>query len=116
MHVCLQTIPSSIRARIADHRCRSLIQRNSHLFKGTSEKFLSVFMIALQEVQLMPKEVVVKHGDMARHLSFVTEGAVHVTDLNGGLVELISGSGTSPCAVGALSFLLGVVPCWHICF
>lgn len=78
-----------------------------HLFKGCSEKFIGLLMMALKEVQLMPNEVVVKHGDMARHLSFVSEGTVEVLDAKGGLVELISGGGTAPCAVGALSFLLG---------
>ena len=106
---CVQMIPTSVRARIAEHRCRSLVQRNMHLFKGCSDKFTGLLMMALTEVQLMPNEVVVKHGDMARHLSFVSEGTVEVLDSKGGLVELITGGGTAACAVGALSFLLGAL-------
>lgn len=101
---------NSLRARIAKHRCQSLIERNMHVFSGCSELFIGRLMMALQEVQLMPKELILKHGDMARHLSAVSLGTLEVIDANGGLVELISGAGTTPCLVGTVSFLMGAPP------
>jgi hypothetical protein len=59
----------------------------------------------------MPGEQILQPGDMARELSFAIKGTLVVTDAKGILVELISGEGTSPCIIGAVSFLLGVL--WH---
>lgn len=81
-------------------------------------------MMALVEVSLMPGEVVLRHGDMARELSFAVRGVLVVTDAKGTLIELLSGEGTAPCVVGTVSFFLGAVlalgphnwpavPSWH---
>lgn len=57
----------------------------------------------------MPEEMIVKHGDMARELGFAIKGTLVVSDHKGGLVELLSGEGTAPCATGAVSFFLGML-------
>jgi hypothetical protein len=41
-------------------------------------------------------------------LSFVSKGSLRVTDERGTLIELITGEGTAPCAVGEVSFLMGI--------
>lgn len=51
---------------------------------------------------------ILQQGDMARELSFAIKGTLVVSDNKGTLVDLISGEGTSPCIVGAVSFLLGM--------
>jgi hypothetical protein len=86
-------MPISVRTRIAECQCKSTVERNSHLFAGCNEQFLSCFMLNLTEVFLMPGESILKHGDIARELAFAYQGVLLVTDAKGTLVELISGEG-----------------------
>jgi hypothetical protein len=69
------------------------VQRNSHLFAGCNEQFLSRFMLNLVEVFLMPGESILKRGEIARELRFAYKGILVVTDAKGALVELLSGEG-----------------------
>jgi hypothetical protein len=103
----MQSLPQSLQARIAYERCKGTIQRNMHLFLNCNEQFLSRFMMVLEEVSLMPGECLVKHGDMARELHFAIKGTLVVKDMKGTLVELLTGEGTGPCSVGAVSFFIG---------
>lgn len=64
-------------------------------------------MMALVEISLMPEELVIKQGDMARELFFTVKGTLVVRDSKGTLVELLSAEGTAPCVAGTVSFLLG---------
>ena len=69
----MQALPISLKAKLALERCQSVVQRTMHIF-GCSTQFLSSFMMSLHEVHLMPSEVVIKAGDIARKLSFVEAG------------------------------------------
>lgn len=95
--------------RIAEVECRPTVMRNSDLFGGCNDQFLSRFMLHLTEVFLMPGELVLQNGGMARELSFVKKGLCTVKDTKDVLIELISGEGTSPCVIGAVSFFLGML-------
>lgn len=101
-------MPSSLQARIAQQQCRQTLARNQHLLGDCTDTFLDRLMIALIEISLMPGECVLKKGEIARELSFVSRGTVRVTDERGTLVELVTGEGTSPCVIGSVSFLMGV--------
>jgi hypothetical protein len=46
----------SLQARIAHVHCRPTINRNSHIFAGVNEQFLSRFQLMMNEVSLMPGE------------------------------------------------------------
>eukprot|EP00892_Ulva_mutabilis_P004253 jgi/Ulvmu1/219/UM001_0223.1 len=104
----LRGLPQSLQARVAQAECRSTINRNMHLFSACNEQFLQRLMMSLVEVSLMPEEVVINPGDMARELFFAVTGTLVVKDSKGSLVELLSGEGTAPCVTGTVSFLLGV--------
>lgn len=100
--VAVQAIPLSVRARIAEVQCKSTVQRNPQLFAGCNEQFLSRVMLNLVEVFFLPGETVLKHGDIARELSFAKRGVVMVMDVKDTLVELVSGEGALPhTALGA---------------
>lgn len=105
--VGLQSLPRSLQARVAQVEFQGTINRNMHLFNNCNLQFLQRFMTTLTEVSLMPDELVIKHGDMARELSFAVKGTLVVTDSKGVLIELLSGDGTAPCVTGAVSFFLG---------
>eukprot|EP00892_Ulva_mutabilis_P004198 jgi/Ulvmu1/214/UM001_0218.1 len=104
----LHSLPRSLQARVAQVQCDSTIQRNMHLFNKCNQQFLQRFMMTLNEVSLMPEELIIKHGDMARALCFAVKGTLVVRDSKGSLVELLSGEGTAPCVTGTVSFFLGV--------
>lgn len=104
----MQSLPRSLQARIAQVQCDSTIRRNMHLFNNCNQQFLQRFMMTLTEVSLMPEELIIKHGDMARELCFAVKGTLVVRDSKGSLVELLSGEGTAPCVTGTVSFFLGV--------
>ena len=91
----MQTLPVSVRTRVAEAYNTFTVQRNAHLFAGCNDQFLSRLMLSLGEIFLMPGELVLKHGDIARELTFVKKGVLMVTDAKGTLVELISGEGAS---------------------
>ena len=55
----------------------------------------------------MPAESVIKQSEISRELSFVTKGALVVTDANNVLIQLVTGEGTAPSVVGEVSFLMG---------
>lgn len=61
----------------------------------------------LQDVYLMPGESVLKQGEMARELNFVTKGTLVITDAHDVLIELKTGEGTASSVVGEVSFLMG---------
>lgn len=93
---------------MAQATCEGTIKRNMHLFNTCNEQFLKALMMALVEVSLMPAELVIKQGDLARQLCFAVKGTLVVTDGKGVLIELLSGEGTAPCVAGTISFLLGM--------
>lgn len=57
--------------QVASHQYSYVIERNSTLFKGCNLQFLNQLLIKLRETYLMPGEVMVREGDMARELGFV---------------------------------------------
>jgi hypothetical protein len=61
----------------------------------------------VQEVYLMPDDLIVKTSEIARELSFVTRGTLVVTDSDDVLIKLVTGEGTAASVVGEVSFLLG---------
>lgn len=103
----MQRLSQSLRNRVAELEALPTITRNRHLFGNCDKPFLGSLMLALSEVHLMPGELVLKCGDMARELSFALKGTLVVTDSKDVLIELISGEGTAECVVGAVSFLMG---------
>lgn len=109
-------MPSSLQAKISEQQCVHTVSRNQHLLGECTDTFLGRFMVLLTETSLMPGECVLKQGEIARELSFVSKGAVRVTDDRGTLVELLTGDGTSPCVIGSTSFLMGkpIFPSWPV--
>ncbi len=57
--------------KVASHQYSYIIERNSHLFRGCNPQFLNSLMLKLREHYLMPGEVMVREGDMAREVGFV---------------------------------------------
>lgn len=103
----MQSLPPSLRTRIAEVQALPAINRNKHLFGGCDRRFLGGLVLLMAEVHLMPGEVVINHEEMARELSFASKGTLVVTDPKEVLVELISGEGTAQSVVGAVSFFMG---------
>jgi len=112
----MQMMPSSLQARIAQQQCRRTLARNQHLLGDCTDAFLDRLMIMLTEISLMPGECVLKMGEIARELSFASRGTIRVTDGRGTLIELINGEGTSPCVIGSVSFLMGMIFQQIFCF
>lgn len=98
-----------MRTRIAEAYNTTTVQRNAHLFAACNDQFLSRLMLSLGETFLMPGELVLKRGDIARELTFVKKGVLLVTDVKGTLVELISGEGASLCLLSLLLFVASSV-------
>ncbi|KAK9850461.1 hypothetical protein WJX84_001935, partial [Apatococcus fuscideae] len=67
----LRLLPESLRVKVASHQYSYIIERNNHLFRGCNPQFLNSLMLKLREHYLMPGEVMVREGDMAREVGFV---------------------------------------------
>ena len=64
----MQTLPASLQARIAEHQYRSVLHRNAHLFGATSSQFWERFLSALSPRWVMPRETVLKAGEISREV------------------------------------------------
>ncbi|GMH42770.1 hypothetical protein BSKO_10689 [Bryopsis sp. KO-2023] len=103
----LRALPSSLRIQVASHQYSSIIRRNEFLFKGCNAQFLKEVMIRLREVYLMPGEVTIREGEMARELIFVLKGVVEEM-YQGTTIKTVREDTQGPNMCGFSAFFIGI--------
>ncbi|KAK9811376.1 hypothetical protein WJX72_002779 [[Myrmecia] bisecta] len=103
----LRALPETLRMKIASHQYNYVIERNSLLFKGCNLQFLNQLMIKLRETYLMPGEVMIREGDMARELGFVAQGVVEEIR-DGAVIRSMRHDSEHSNAVGDVAFFMGI--------
>ena len=90
---------------------RAYVQRNCDrglCFFRCEPSFINTMVCMLKEIYLMPSEIFIRQGDVARELYFVADGVVQLMEGSEVKSEIRGDVAEMACLVGEVSFFLGV--------
>ncbi|GMH40854.1 hypothetical protein BSKO_08758 [Bryopsis sp. KO-2023] len=102
----LKALPASLKMKVAEHDYSTVLLQNKSLFRNCNAQFLVHLMANIWEMHVMPKEVLLREGDMGE-LFFLKSGTVNVFKGEKQIRTLVGERGGANVA-GKISFFIGV--------
>eukprot|EP00736_Rhodelphis_marinus_P003625 Rmarinus@m.19453 len=101
-------MPPTLQLTVANFQFAHIVNKVAVL-RGCSGIFLKSLMVKLRKTYLMPREVLVRQGEMSRELYFVLHGFVEVVDPAGEVITVVhsDSEGEGP-VLGDLAFFIGI--------
>lgn len=103
----IKQLPDSLKRKVAQNQYSKVIQLNISTFRSCNALFLEQLLTKMREMYLMPKELLIRSGDMARELAFVLDGVMEV-EKDGAVIRRIRSDTEAPTVCGDIAFFMGV--------